>query len=891
MLSSAYESSAHRRQQQQPPPPQEESERNRLRAEQVALMRASARTAEMHRNTINPPMGTYHNALTSINSYAPTGPPNEPPHHHPHQPQQPQFAPLRTSLPLPDLFLAPQAALRSSRHQSSFAPTGLGGGPSRGSGGAGSHSASGSISGMLDLPFLQSENNNQRPALGADAFDAPHSSYQDLFSRQPNPFETRSYRHSQDPAALDSHHFFEPSSQSFRSHGAPARPPQVHHDHHHHQQHHQHHQQHHQQHMSSNFSNDLPQPQHKQQSHPRRLTPPPQLWNGTNDNLNASLSPSDWHGKPDAEWPPPRQSLGHNLAPLLPSKRESADTIHEPHARWNGAVASHVTYKPASSAMSGSPGSMVHSTGARSESESSVSSSPSRYGAAHNLPSPSASSFVTSPPDQDAAPYFPAPSAEVFEWRSSGNDHAPQPQVIGPVPQGIPNYPLPDPNPLPRASKKTTTDHLTCCVSCGDDIAYLVTSSQAEGPPRLTLTCHSCTDPVRMSDAMASKSKRKQGNEQAVMACQACKRTIGLATAGDQPQVSTQRNYMGHDTQNAHHANSRSAAAVNLDIESVCVTCYAKYGFCSECGGGGTYRTGKYRPRELFQAGRRTCSLSHVRVGRSHPVRYTFEAWDLERMDPTLRNLRAEQVAHYFVETATKIVACAQVMEFTVGVKTWEDVQRRRVGSREEIMALIDGTCHSEADGTPPPRRYLGVAWMPVPGPRSKRAETAANNAAASSAVTPPSSNNNSSLSANPPTPTHTIAAILTARYDERTGILEHSYSTCTNNTPKGPALALFQSLWQILPSTPQWTYYLARKQHGLAPKFARQNGIKFRTVAEWRKRGKQITTSMFAKSLLRAEVRDQFEPFVADESDVRSALEALAAQSAVRDRDSADDS
>ncbi|KAJ3177317.1 hypothetical protein HDU87_004569 [Geranomyces variabilis] len=396
-----------------------------------------------------------------------------------------------------------------------------------------------------------------------------------------------------------------------------------------------------------------------------------------------------------------------------------------------------------------------------------------------------------------------------------------------------------------------------------------------------------------MSDAMASKSKRKQGNEQAVMACQACKRTIGLATADDPSQASTQRNYMGHDTQNAHHAGNRSNA-VNLDIESVCVPCYAKYGFCSECGGGGTYRTGKYRPRELFQAGRRTCSLSHVRVGRSHPVRYTFEAWDLDRMDPNLRNLRAEQVAHYFVETATKIVACAQVMEFTVGVKTWEDVQRRRVGSREEIMALIDGTCHSEADGNPPPRRYLGVAWMPVPGPRSKRAETAANNAAAAnlSSATPPSSHNNSSSSSsNLPAPTHTIAAILTARYDESTGILEHSYSTCTNNTPKGPALALFQSLWQILPSTPQWVYYLSRKQHGLSPKFARQNGIKFRTVAEWRKRGKQITSNMFAKSLLRAEVRDQFEAFVADESDVRSALDGLAAQSAPRDRDSADDS
>ncbi|KAJ3128623.1 hypothetical protein HK101_005370, partial [Irineochytrium annulatum] len=36
---------------------------------------------------------------------------------------------------------------------------------------------------------------------------------------------------------------------------------------------------------------------------------------------------------------------------------------------------------------------------------------------------------------------------------------------------------------------------------------------------------------------------------------------------------------------------------------------------CSSCGGGSTLRTGKWRPKQMFEAGRKTCSLSHVRVG------------------------------------------------------------------------------------------------------------------------------------------------------------------------------------------------------------------------------------------------------------------------------------
>ncbi|BGP01913.1 hypothetical protein JCM10021v2_005623 [Rhodotorula toruloides] len=49
-------------------------------------------------------------------------------------------------------------------------------------------------------------------------------------------------------------------------------------------------------------------------------------------------------------------------------------------------------------------------------------------------------------------------------------------------------------------------------------------------------------------------------------------------------------------------------------VEVICRTCEDKYKPCSDCGGGGGRLTpGRWRCKELFPAGRRTCTLSHAR--------------------------------------------------------------------------------------------------------------------------------------------------------------------------------------------------------------------------------------------------------------------------------------
>ena len=88
------------------------------------------------------------------------------------------------------------------------------------------------------------------------------------------------------------------------------------------------------------------------------------------------------------------------------------------------------------------------------------------------------------------------------------------------------------------------------------------------------------------------EKKRKRKDDQ-VVECEVCHGCIGLG--GISPSYVTDGGV--------------------VKAEFVCTDCGDKYMFCSECGGGGKQRTGKWRPRELFESGRRTCSLPHIRVG------------------------------------------------------------------------------------------------------------------------------------------------------------------------------------------------------------------------------------------------------------------------------------
>ncbi|KAJ3201930.1 hypothetical protein HDU67_000973, partial [Dinochytrium kinnereticum] len=80
-------------------------------------------------------------------------------------------------------------------------------------------------------------------------------------------------------------------------------------------------------------------------------------------------------------------------------------------------------------------------------------------------------------------------------------------------------------------------------------------------------------------------------------------------------------------------------------VEVVCADCESHFSFCTNCGGGGTWRSGKWRPKQLFQPAKQNCTLSHTRVGNHASFRYivykissdsSLSAWEF--IDPSSNN-------------------------------------------------------------------------------------------------------------------------------------------------------------------------------------------------------------------------------------------------------------
>lgn len=142
------------------------------------------------------------------------------------------------------------------------------------------------------------------------------------------------------------------------------------------------------------------------------------------------------------------------------------------------------------------------------------------------------------------------------------------------------------------------------CTACYEDSAFL----QKDGSRRLSGDHpHAIADGKR---SMALKRRRDRSME-----CEICKRQVAVGNI---------------------HGERDPYTELDVTIEVICPHCRERYGFCTECGGGGKvchtvldqgiiyvinfwaqYRTGKYRPKELFPRNRKTCLLSHLRIGNA----------------------------------------------------------------------------------------------------------------------------------------------------------------------------------------------------------------------------------------------------------------------------------
>lgn len=171
-----------------------------------------------------------------------------------------------------------------------------------------------------------------------------------------------------------------------------------------------------------------------------------------------------------------------------------------------------------------------------------------------------------------------------------------------------------------KTGKRLTEEVDIACMQCGITIGKVITrglAADVEVPHAAHYTCLDCESPGHESDPAATGSdnasnaqgsikpnrtktglmrkKHKRSDDLALTACDVCLRDIcfGGVVASQEHQP------------------------VSLQVEVVCDACRSKYMRCSDCGGGGGVRlgVGKWRCKELFPPGRKTCSLSHLRLG------------------------------------------------------------------------------------------------------------------------------------------------------------------------------------------------------------------------------------------------------------------------------------
>ncbi|KAJ3272087.1 hypothetical protein HDV01_005952 [Terramyces sp. JEL0728] len=227
-------------------------------------------------------------------------------------------------------------------------------------------------------------------------------------------------------------------------------------------------------------------------------------------------------------------------------------------------------------------------------------------------------------------------------------------------------------------NRRKTIQHTIICTECNFDlgIAFIrgaPCGDNDNGP--INAVCQNCSgkSPHVHYENINDQRKRKR-RESKTIDCEVCHSKIGNGGLS------------GH------------LSAPEIKVEFVCGDCGVKYMFCSECGGGGKQRTGKWRPRELFEQGRRTCSLPHIRVGTAELHYKVIRANEL-----TSDILQGIQ--DVFFDCLLSLYCVPSVMSSN-RYNTFETIKREI--ERLWVTSVLDVLTNNVLNG----RKYVTVAWI-----------------------------------------------------------------------------------------------------------------------------------------------------------------------------------
>ncbi|KAJ3095182.1 hypothetical protein HDU96_001282, partial [Phlyctochytrium bullatum] len=176
-------------------------------------------------------------------------------------------------------------------------------------------------------------------------------------------------------------------------------------------------------------------------------------------------------------------------------------------------------------------------------------------------------------------------------------------------------------------------------------------------------------------------------------------------------------------------------------VEAICDDCVYNFDFCTQCGGGGNFRTGKWRPRQFFPPGRRGCCLPHTRHGPLtdiqcmtflcapdgvYDIHFDPKPFTEKPNDRTMKLLFAEfhgrfptnrELLKHRMDRAVELYkvskmgfnATATWMARSMFLRTWEQLGKRLGIALKELEAFVfgdDGTV-GDMPSTGQVRRYI----------------------------------------------------------------------------------------------------------------------------------------------------------------------------------------
>ncbi len=289
--------------------------------------------------------------------------------------------------------------------------------------------------------------------------------------------------------------------------------------------------------------------------------------------------------------------------------------------------------------------------------------------------------------------------------------------------------------PAQGSKGKAVLEIVGSCWTCGEPSCKVILRGQdLSFSPRLTFTCLACVPEADRSESPEAEGGKRAGSKRAKtdekeavysdtlsaavdviegvdirrkeeetpeatcsrlpetlkpqgMKCDVCDRIVGCGTIAP--------------------ADPHAGPAPPFTSEVICARCTERYRACSDCGGGGGRLTpGRWRCKELFPQGRRTCQLSHARNPPLNEI--TYHVLPIVSLGgEVLEDLKANCRQLYF-NTRLRVTARPEMLERGDGLcRTFAEAEKLTIDGWNLLQPLMEVDIEREKGI----RRYVAVQY------------------------------------------------------------------------------------------------------------------------------------------------------------------------------------